>query len=123
MRRKHVKYKADHKGFELASMCFALNLNCLRFVWFGMFADTVSFSLQSYHISHAVIMKSIGDNKLKPQLSICALLTVKKKLENTMQVVLKQARVLKDPLHIKLPLVLPTTSQIQELAPQFLHIL
>lgn len=61
-------------------------------------------------------------NKLKPQLSLCALFTVKKKLEDTMQVVLRQAPILKDPLHIKLPLVLPTTTQIQELAPQFLHV-
>lgn len=47
---------------------------------------------------------------------------MKKKLENTTQVVLKQAAKLKDPLLIELPLVLPTTSQIQELSTQFLHI-
>lgn len=64
-------------------------------------------------------------NKLKSQLSLCVLLAVKKKLKDAMQVVLEQAPILKDPLHIKLPLVfwLPTTSQSQELAPQFLHIL
>lgn len=48
---------------------------------------------------------------------------VKKKLEDTMQVISEQAPILKGPLHIKLPLVLPTTTQIQELAPQFLTIL
>lgn len=34
----------------------------LRLIQFGMFADTVSFSLQSYQISHTTVsMKSIGD--------------------------------------------------------------
>lgn len=47
---------------------------------------------------------------------------VKEKLGNTTQVVLKQEAKLKDPLLIELPLVLPTSSQIQELSTQFLHI-
>lgn len=52
-RRKHMKYKADHSGTELASTWFAQNLSCLKAsVWLGMFADTVSFSLQSYQSYH-----------------------------------------------------------------------
>lgn len=47
---------------------------------------------------------------------------VKEKLGNTTQVVLKQEAKLKDPLLIELPLVLPTTSQIQKLSTLFLRI-
>lgn len=45
-----------------------------------------------------------------------------KKLENTTQFGLKQEVKLKIPLLIELPLLLPTTSQIQELSTQFLYI-
>lgn len=82
----------------------------------------VSFSLESYQISHTIAsMKSVGDKMIISTFALC-FSHGEEKAGNTNPSCSETRSKIKAPFTQQIPLLLPTTSQIQELSTQFLHI-